>query len=88
MEIKKNRYGQDRVYEKISVNKIRVMGESLMVRGSQNEDGEEIMFDFEGGPCFNLGGKIEYQNWKWTITKIIPEESNRENISSVLLEIK
>ena len=88
MEIKKNRYGQDRVYEKISVNKIRVMGESLMVRGSQNEDGEETMFDFEGGPCFNLGGKIEYQNWKWTITKIIPEESNRENISSVLLEIK
>ena len=55
---------------------------------SQDEDGTVKMFDFEGGPCFNLGAKIEYLKWKWTITKITPEKTKKENLSSVVLEVK
>ena len=88
MEIKKNRYGHERTYEKISDNRIRVMGESLMTRVSEDEDGTVKMVDFEGGPRFNLGGKVDYMKWKWTITKITPEEIKKENLSSVVLEVK
>ena len=35
MEIVQNRYGQDRVIEKISHTKLRVMGESLFSRNSK-----------------------------------------------------
>ena len=47
MEIVQNRYGHDRVIEKISHNKLRVMGESLFSRGSTSDKGEHTMFDFE-----------------------------------------
>ena len=36
MEIVQNRYGQDRVIEKVSHTKLRVMGESLFSRNSKN----------------------------------------------------
>ena len=54
MEIVKNRYGDDRVIEKISPTKLRITGESQFTRGSEDEDGNQTMFDFEGGPCLNL----------------------------------
>ena len=52
MEIKKNRYGVERVYEKIDETRIRITGESLFTRGSNDENGVQMMFDFEGGPCY------------------------------------
>ncbi len=53
MEIVKNRYGAERVIEKINAQTLRVMGESLIIRSSQDENGNQTMFDFEGGPCLN-----------------------------------
>jgi hypothetical protein len=88
MEIKKNRYGHERVFEKIAVDKIRVMGDSIISRESENEDGQITMFDFEGGPCFNLGGKVEYKKWNWTIKKIIPEPPKKDGFASVVLVVK
>ena len=88
MEIFKNRYNSDRVIEKVSSTRLRIMGESLISRGSQDENGNQTMFDFEGGPCLNLGGKIKYMKTDWVITKITPEKTNRENFCSVLLEVK
>lgn len=88
MEIVQNRYGNDRVIEKIGPTKLRIMGESIIARGSQDEEGNQTMYDFEGGPCLNLGGKIRYGKTDWIITKIIPEESNRENFASVIIEVK
>lgn len=88
MEIVKNRYGNDRVIEKISSTKLRVMGESLFSRGSQDEEGNQTMFDFEGGPCLNVGGKIRFGKTDWTITGIKTEDSGHENLSSVILEVK
>ena len=88
MEIVKNRYGVDRVIEKISPTKLRITGESKFGRASQDKDGVQTMFDFEGGPCLNVGGKIRYMKTNWTITKIKPEPSKHENMASVIVEVK
>lgn len=88
MEIVQNRYGSDRVIEKIGPTKLRIMGESLMARTSQDDEGNITMFDFEGGPCLNLGGKIHFGKTDWTITKIVQEDLGKENLCSVLVEIK
>lgn len=87
MEITQNRYGVDRVMEKIDSNRIRVMGESLITRGSKDENGNQTMFDFEGGPCFNVGGTITYLGTKFKIESIKSEPSKMENVASVILEV-
>ena len=61
MEIKKNRYGQDRSYERVDEKRIRVRGNSKYQRESADDNGNITMFDFEGGPCFNLHGKIKFK---------------------------
>ena len=88
MEILTNRYGSERVLEKIDSNRLRIMGESLFSRGSEDENGNQTMFDFEGGPCLNLGGTITYGKTKWKITKITPEKTGRENFASVVVEVE
>jgi len=90
MEIIQNRYGVDRVIEKLDSNRIRVMGESLITRGSEDEEGNQTMFDFEGGPCLNVGGTIKYLGQDFKIKKITSEkgkEVDGVNIASVLLEV-
>lgn len=88
MEIIQNRFGQDRVIEKISPDKIRIMGDSLIFRTSENEQNKITMFDFEGGPCLNIGGTIKYLKSEWVIKEITPEESSHENFMSVLLTVE
>ena len=87
MEIIQNRYGVDRVIEKIDSNRIRVMGESLFTRSAEDENGNQTMYDFEGGPCLNVGGNITYKGTKFKIKSIISETSKMENVVSVLLEV-
>ena len=88
MEIVQNRYGVDRVIEKIDSTRIRVMGESLFSRGSQDDNGNQTMFDFEGGPCLNVGGTIQYYGTDFKIVSIKPEIIKEENVASVVLEVK
>lgn len=87
MEIVKNRYGNDRVIEKIGDTRIRVMGETLIARTSEDENGNLTMYDFEGGPCLNVGGKIKYLGTEFKIKSIKQEESKQEDLCSVLLEV-
>jgi hypothetical protein len=87
MEIVQNRYGVDRVIEKIDSTRIRVMGESYFSRSSRDDNGKQTMFDFEGGPCLNLGGKIKYKGTDFKINSITPEQVREENIASVVLEV-
>tara|TARA_Y100000389_G_C17424016_1_gene498451 strand:+ start:1171 stop:1440 length:270 start_codon:yes stop_codon:yes gene_type:complete len=87
MEIVKNRYGNDRVIEKISPTRLRITGESEFSRGSQDKDGNQTMFDFEGGPCLNVGGKIKYLGSNWNIKKIKPEASGKEGLATVLIDV-
>jgi hypothetical protein len=88
MEIVKNRYGNDRVIEKISPTRLRVTGESEFSRGSEDKEGNQIMFDFEGGPCLNVGGKIRYMKTNWTITKIINDDTGKEGLASVIIDVQ
>tara|TARA_B110000211_G_scaffold35866_1_gene36179 strand:- start:870 stop:1139 length:270 start_codon:yes stop_codon:yes gene_type:complete len=88
MEIIKNRYGDDRVIEKISPTRLRITGESEFTRGSQDADGNQTMFDFEGGPCLNIGGKIKYMKSDWTIISIEQDSVRVPNLASVIIEVK
>ena len=88
MEIIPNRYGNDRVYTKIDSTHIRIMGESLFSRGSEDENGNQTMYDFEGGPCLNLGGKIQFMGSDFKIKAIQSEASGQENLASVIVEVE
>lgn len=88
MEFVKNRYGADRVIEKINPNALRVYGESIMNRQSENQDGDITMFDFEGGPCLNVGGKIRYMKSNWEIKSITAESIKHKGLVSVILDVK
>ena len=88
MEILPNRYGNDRVYTKIDVTHIRIMGESLFSRGSEDENGIQTMYDFEGGPCLNVGGTLKFMGSDFKIKSIKSEQSNQENIASVIVEVE
>jgi len=88
MEIIPNRYGNDRVYTKIDATHIRIMGESLFSRTSASQDGTQMMYDFEGGPCLNVGGKIQYMGTDFKIKSIESEASGQENLASVILEVE
>tara|TARA_B110000977_G_scaffold16873_1_gene20657 strand:- start:33 stop:308 length:276 start_codon:yes stop_codon:yes gene_type:complete len=88
MEVIKSRYGLERTIEKIDANRIRIMGESQFVRQSKNDVGEITMFDYEGGPCLSVGGEISYQNLKWLIKGITPNESQHEGLSECVLTVE
>lgn len=87
MEIVQNRYGTDRVIEKLGSSKIRIIGESLISRQSEDSNGNLTMFDFEGGPCLNVGGKITYKGTNFKIKSIKSETTREENVYSVTMEI-
>ena len=70
MEIVKSRYGLDRVIEKVGPESFRVMGESPFVRTSTNKEKKITMFDFEGGPCMTVGGKLKFGGLVWNILEI------------------
>ncbi len=88
MEIIQNRYGQERVIEKISMNRLRIMGDSLIYKNSIDKNGNLKMFDFEGGPFLSIGSKIKFCNSDWLIRKIINEETEKENFYSILLDVE
>jgi len=88
MEILPNRYGNDRVYTKIDATHIRIMGESLISRGSEDENGNQLMYDFEGGPCLNLGGTLKFMGTDFKIKSIQSEASGQENLASVIVEVE
>jgi len=67
MEIVKSRYGLERSIERIDIGRVRVMGESQFIRKSTNKQGDVSLFDFEGGPCYTLGGKVFFEKMQWRI---------------------
>ena len=87
MEITKSRYGSDRVITKINHNTLRIEGESLFSRTSQNDKGEITMFDFEGGPVLSVGGELNFGKMKWKIKSIKPIESSVENLAQCIVEV-
>jgi hypothetical protein len=86
MENFKNRDGEERTIERISHNKIRLMGNSRFIRKSSDTEGI-TMFDFEGGPCLNVGGKIRFERLDWEITNITHEDTIYKDFASVILSV-
>ena len=87
MDVIKSRYGKDRSIEKLGDRRIRVMGESEVTKVRKGKSGEISMFDFEGGPCYNLGGTIKHQKTTWKIKEIIVEEKKYEGLTSIILKV-
>jgi hypothetical protein len=46
------------------------------------------MFDFEGGPCYSLGGKFFFEKMNWRINYIEPMESGYKDLYEVNLHIE
>ena len=88
MEIVKSRFGVDRSIERINLNLVRVLGESQFIRKSTNKNGDITMFDFEGGPCYSLGGKFIFEKMQWKINGIETRESGYKDLYEVNLHIE
>lgn len=88
MEIVKNRYGLDRVVEKIDTDRIKVMGETQFERTSTDKDGQVIMFDFEGGPLLSVNSFIQFGKFKWKIEDIEVLNRRYEGLSECVLKVK
>jgi hypothetical protein len=87
MEIVKSRYGLERSIERIDIGRIRVMGESQFIRKSTNKQGDVSLFDFEGGPCYTLGGKVFFEKMNWRVRGIEPCESGFKDLYEVILYV-
>jgi hypothetical protein len=88
MEIIKSRYGSERSLERVDFQRIRVMGEALFTRTSQNEAGEITMYDFEGGPAYTVGMKMNFEGLNYKIEKIVPMENQYKDLCEVVLQVK
>jgi hypothetical protein len=87
MEIVKSRYGLERSIERIDIGRVRVMGESQFIRKSTNKQGDVSLFDFEGGPCYTLGGKVFFEKMQWRIRGIEPRDSKFKELYEVILYV-
>ena len=45
------------------------------------------MYDFEGGPCLTLGGKIQYGKLNWKITDIQTGIPTYKDLSGCVLSV-
>ena len=87
MEIVKSRYGLERSIERIDIGRVRVMGESQFIRKSTNKHGDVSLFDFEGGPCYTLGGKVFFEKMQWRIRGIEPRDTKHRDLYEVILYV-
>jgi hypothetical protein len=45
------------------------------------------LFDFEGGPAYTLGGKLNFEKMLWKIRGIEPKDSGYKDLYEVILYI-
>lgn len=87
MEIVKSRYGLERSIERIDIGRVRVIGESQFIRKSTNKHGDVSLFDFEGGPCYTLGGKVFFEKMQWRVRGIEPRDTKHKDLYEVVLYV-
>lgn len=88
MEVVKSRYGLDRSIERVDYQRLRVTGESQFVRQSKAKDGSLTLFDYEGGPCYTVGGKLNFEKMSWKITGIAPYTNSNEGLHECILFVQ
>jgi hypothetical protein len=87
MEIVKNRDGDERVFIRVNFEKLRVISEESKYRIYRDKkSGELKMFDFQGGPMINVGGKINFEGMFWKVDKIDILPSN-QSLNEILLKV-
>jgi hypothetical protein len=87
MEIVKNRDGDERVFIRVNFEKLRVISEESRYRIYRDKkSGELKMFDFQGGPMINVGGKINFEGMFWKVDKIDILPSN-QSLNEILLKV-
>lgn len=91
MHVVSNKNGQDRVYEFLFHDDLRITGESLFTRTKTNSKDEIIMFSMEGGPSFGVNSTFMYRGLKFNVDSIQLEEgtyiTSKPNMVSVRLGI-
>ena len=87
MDIFSNRYGLQRVIQKIATDKLLIMGDSQLTRYRKTKRGNITSIDFDGGPSFSVGNVIYYKNLKWLITSINPIQSRYDDFLEVVFDV-
>jgi hypothetical protein len=71
MEIVTNKDGNDRAFIRVNFEKVRVVSEKSKYRMYKDKKSGEIkMYDFNGGPMLNVGGKFNFEGLSWKVEKI------------------
>jgi hypothetical protein len=71
MEIVTNKDGNDRAFIRVDFEKVRVVSEKSKYKLYRDKNSGEIkMFDFQGGPMLNVGGKFNFEGLQWKVEKI------------------
>lgn len=86
MEVIESKNGKERVIERIDFQRIRVTGKSDKNR-VYNKEGKIQMFDFEGGPYYNVGGDFDFEKMKYKIVEIIRNKTSEESLVEIILKI-
>lgn len=86
MEVIQSKNGAERVIDRINFEKIRVTGKSKRIRRKQ-ENEKIVLFDFEGGPHYNVGGSLTFEKMKYKIDNIQQNETSTENLVEIVLTV-
>lgn len=71
MEIIKSKNGKDRAIVRIDFQTLRIISERSKFRIYRDRKSNEVkMFDFDGGPMLNVGGKLNFENMFWRIERM------------------
>lgn len=86
MEIIQSKRSEDRILERIDFQRIRVSGTSDKIR-KRTKDGKINIFDFDGGPYYNIGGYIKFEKMTYKINNITQIENYTPGIIEIVLTV-
>lgn len=86
MELIKSKTGEERVIERINFEKIRVTGKSKTYR-KKEDNGAISLFDFDGGPHYNVGGGIRFEKLNYIIKGITQNETTTDDLVEIVLKV-
>lgn len=86
MEVIQSKNGAERVIERINFEKLRVTGKSKLYRRKTKDD-EIVLFDFQHGPCYNVGGQIRFEKLNYQIKEIYQNETSTNDLVEIVLKV-
>jgi len=86
MEIITNKLNEERALVRVNFEKVRVLGDSKSTRRKKNRIGNTVVFAFNGGPFFNVGGSFYFEKMKYKILGI-DELKSKEDTKEIVLKL-